>query len=283
VVENERSRTPTPLKVLRLVTAGVVATVVALFVAVRVDATSPAPVAPTPVDDLHVRVGGVMGIHDHRGHLRVLFVGNSAVYANDLPGMLHHLAAGVPGGQQIDSIRFVAPAARLRRITGRRLRTLITRLGPAAVVVEDDSFVSGQRYSFSQVGAGDTHWVRAAGARPVLWAEWFFPNDPRLGDSFTATRLRWSHMFQLFYTPVVRFRDIAFSDSASVVSSLALHRPSRTAPSRAGTYLSAAVLRCALTGSPSLSSTYTAGLPTAQARALRQLADRQTCPLPSAQ
>jgi hypothetical protein len=154
----------------------------------------------------------------------VLFVGDSLVFVNDLPRMLHRMAADDPGGPQIYTAQFGAGGGLLAQFAqDPRLRQLIDRDHWNHVVLQENSNVSGvadrwRQYAEPAITQIDG-WARAQGATPVLFDTCGYTDGYVPGDT---------------------------------------------------------------SGRPSSASSYTAGLPSAEARMLRSLADRDTTPLISA-
>jgi hypothetical protein len=276
-----RPRTPTSLKALRVLTACVVAGAVALFVATRVFAAPglgyPVPTAHRPI------VGDMTDVASDRPGIRILFVGDSLVFVNDLPRMLHRMAADDPGGPQIYTAQFGAGGGLLLQFAqDPRLRRLIDSEHWSHVVLQENSNVAGvedrwRQYAEPAIAEIDG-WARAQGAAPILFATWAYTHGYVPGDTFDAMQGRIDGEELSVGIPVVRVGDV-WGAAMKMTPHPRLHLPDMVHPTAAGTYLAAAVFYRAVTGRPSAPSTYTAGLPTAQARMLRSLADRDTTPL----
>jgi hypothetical protein len=111
--------------------------------------------------------------------MRVLFIGNSLTYANDLPGMVQALAAG---SSPVDVSMVASPNFSLddhrasgdaiRAIAGGRWDFVVLQQGPSSLPE------SRQQLRASVVAFADE--IRRAGARPALYMVW--PSADRAGD-----------------------------------------------------------------------------------------------------
>jgi hypothetical protein len=284
-VPDDRQRTPTPLKALRLATAGVLTAAIALFAAVQVDAT-PTPY-PTPTYERPI-VGDLAGVSSHRPGLRVLFVGDSLTFVNGLPRLLHDMAADDPAGPQIYTAMFGAGGAWLSDfIDDQRLRDLIGEHAWNDVVLQENSNIPDE-WQPGTLGWTTVlpNWVAADHARTVLFQTWAHTMGDSYfaGDTRASMQLRIDHNIarvgRLVDAPVAPVGQV-WNDATADLPSTRLYEVDGVHPSIAGSYLAAAVFYRALTGRPSSESFFTAGLPEVQARALRELADRDTTPLSS--
>lgn len=181
------------------------------------------------------------------GAPRVLFVGNSLTYFNDLPGTLAALgrAAGEPivvasvtrpGYALIDHL--VAPTASgaLDSIRGARWTYVVLQQGPTSRLVDRDSLVLATRQL-----APD---IRSAGARPALYMVW-----PAERDSGNVDRVRESFRSAACAVdgelwPV----GSAWRAARRADPSVELYGPDRFHPSPLGTYLAALVMYERITG-----------------------------------
>jgi hypothetical protein len=285
-VPTDRRQTPRPLKALRLTTVGVLTAAIALFVTVKVDA-HPVPV-PDPVPTIqHPVVGDIADVSSARPGVRVLFVGDSIVYVNDLPRMLHRMAADDPGGPQIYTAQYGWGGAWLMDfINAQDLYDLIQAHRWSDIVLQENTNISNNAQDFTDNAREPISrfrgWAVADGARTVLFDTPAYTHGYFSTDTNAAMQARIDRNYESVGDPVANVGDV-WAVAATAVPGLELHMSDAIHPSVAGTYLSAAVFYHALTGRPSGPSTFTAGLPAAQTRALREIADRDTTPLPSVQ
>ena len=180
------------------------------------------------------------------GH-RVLFIGNSLTYTNDLPGMLSAIArmsgdtivvASVvaPGYAVIDHITPPTATDALARIASAKWEYVVLQQGPTSRAIDRDTLVlAAQRLEPA---------IRAAGGRPALYMVW-----PAAADSANFDRVRQS--FQLaacstngVFWPVGE----AWRAAWRVDPTLGLYGPDRFHPSALGTYLAALVMYERITG-----------------------------------
>lgn len=194
------------------------------------------------------RSGAPAGLASARAHThRVLFVGNSLTYFNDLPGTLAALgrAAGDtivvasvtrPGYALIDHL--VAPTASgaLDSIRGARWDYVVLQQGPTSRLVDRDSLVLVAR-QLAPV-------IRSAGARPALYMVW-----PTERDSANFDRVRESFRSAACAVdgelwPV----GSAWRAARRADPSVPLYGPDRFHPSPLGTYLAALVMYERITG-----------------------------------
>ena len=191
------------------------------------------PSSPTPVE-----IAG--------GH-RVLFIGNSLTYTNDLPGMLTAIAKSsgdtivtasvvAPGYAVIDHITPPTATDALARIAGARWEYVVLQQGPTSRPIDRDTLVlAAQRLEPA---------IRAAGGRTALYMVW-----PAMEDSANFDRVRLS------------FRQAACSSNGvfwpageawraawRVDPTMPLYGPDRFHPSALGTYLAALVMYERITG-----------------------------------
>ncbi|MBI5515218.1 MAG: hypothetical protein HY909_15685 [Deltaproteobacteria bacterium] len=212
--------------------------------------------------------------------LRVLFVGNSFTYVNDLPAVVRALGAATAGAAvEVDSVvRGGAFLTNHLLTTGARDR--IAGGGFGAVVLQGQSAETLTDPSSFAVAAGQLAGAaRDGGARTVWFATW---------------ALRWPALDRV--AVVTRDIERAYQDAArangGVVArvgaawhlalteqpGVALHADDGSHPSPAGTLLAACVLLQALTGqTPRVPDPPPLGLSRATASALCALAPRVLC------
>lgn len=136
-------------------------------------AAPPAPAAPTPAEPA----------------LRVLFIGNSLTYSNDLPAMAARIAEGA-GLPRLEHAALAAPdfglpehwdeGAAARTIAEGGWDVVVLQQGPSALP-ESRAILRDYTRRFAEL-------IRAAGAQPALLAVWpsrgRFGDFPRAGESY---------------------------------------------------------------------------------------------------
>ena len=109
--------------------------------------------------------------------MRVLFIGNSFTYVNDLPDMVKHLlacetTAVVRGGAYLRD--FCNPADELH---GKLEGALLQGPWDYAVIQEQSFNAVGNREDFFKHAGILCARVRKAGAKPVLYSTWAYKED----------------------------------------------------------------------------------------------------------
>jgi hypothetical protein len=221
---------------------------------------------------------------DAATRLRVLFVGNSYTYVNDLPGLVASVSRATRG-PLIDVTSVTVGGATLRNHweTGDAPARLMEP-GVDAVVLQGQSVEPALHYDeFRTYGVRFATLAGAYGVRAVYYATW----PRRAGDALYAES--WSggapsafnERLDLGYTRVAATAGgtVAHVGNAWMAAlrdhpSIGLYADDGSHPSPAGTWLAACVLYRALTGvAPGASADDAAvALPVADARALRETA-----------
>lgn len=196
---------------------------------------------------------------------RVLFVGNSLTYYNDMPSMVSRLAADDPGAQSLYAVSFTGPGWTLKRAArDAKLRRLLEEVSWDAVVLQEHSGLASA--GPSEVGAWSVphamllqHLAAARGARTVVFMSWLrrYAND--LADQLGL--------------PVAPF-GTAWSEALRRRPAIDLLADDGRHPNKAGSYLAASVIYRTLTGRSPTRSSFGAGLSDTEARFLRQVAAR---------
>jgi hypothetical protein len=111
--------------------------------------------------------------------MRVLFIGNSLTYANDLPGMVQALAAG---GPPVDVSMVAGPNVSLddHRTSGEASRAIAGGRWDFVVLQQGPSSLPESRQQLRASVAAFADEIRRAGARPALYMVW--PSADRAGD-----------------------------------------------------------------------------------------------------
>jgi hypothetical protein len=194
---------------------------------------------------------------------RVLFVGNSLTYYNDMPDMVSRLAEEDPGARPLYAVSFTRPGWALQNAArDAKLRRLIDEVHWDALVLQEHSGLASS--SPSEVGAYSVpyamqlqHMAAAQGARTVVFMSWSTRHVNDLGDQLGV--------------PVAPF-GAAWDEALRRRPGIDLLADDGRHPNKAGSYLAASVLYGTLTGRSPTRSSFDAELPDIEARFLRQVA-----------
>lgn len=184
---------------------------------------------------------------DDRGaaSLKVLFIGNSLTYYNDLPGTVAGIATAAgdtirvamvakPGYALIDHLTTGGEAE--AAIRGDRWDFVVLQQGPTTLPVNRDSLILWTRM-FDPI-------IRSAGARPALYMVW--PPAGQAGG-FVAVRTSFQ-MAAASVNGVFLPAGAAWQDAWRRDAALGLYGPDGFHPSPLGTYLAALTIYERLTG-----------------------------------
>jgi hypothetical protein len=202
------------------------------------------------------------------GVLRILFVGNSHTANHDVPGTVARLLRQARPGSRVEVEREPTNLHLQERSTHEpTLRLIAARPWDYVVLQAQDYSMSG-RYDYPTSGAIElAERVRAAGAEPVLFAEW-----ARRGIDETARILQ-------TYGTVAKLGDACLPpvpEAFDLVRGVELRAPDGNHSSEAGAALAAAVIAGALQGEP---VAVDPRLDDAAARALSAVAEDRRCPV----
>jgi hypothetical protein len=172
--------------------------------------------------------------------LRIMFVGNSYTYVNDLPGTLQALAAKRSPPVRVETGIVLVGGQTLRGHW--RDSTALAMLHSGNwdyVVLQEQSLLPIQMPdTMLKYGKlfGDA--IRAAGAKPVLYLTWNRKNRPTAQDSLTRSYARLARGIGAEVVPV----GPAWTNVLKLDRSLELYDPDGSHPSTLGTYTAAAAL-----------------------------------------
>jgi hypothetical protein len=197
-----------------------------------------------------------------RPGMRVLFVGNSWTYYHDMPQMVQRLAAADIGARPVFAVSYTRPGWDLRSAShDRRLVSLIGDVRWNTVVLQEQT--GRARSSVEQRSRETDPYVRdlqsriqARGARTLLYMTWPYRDRSDLGS-----------VLGLPVAPV----GTALSEAYWRRSGLTLWLEDGH-PNQAGSFLAACVFYTVLTRRNPARSTYSGGLPEADAQFLKELA-----------
>jgi hypothetical protein len=208
--------------------------------------------------------------------LRVLFVGDSLTYVNDLPGMMVRVANSDRSSPVRFEVRSVtAPDASLSNLwdQGCGLSRLKSDHYDVAVLQEHSYFWLPDTAEQAREAAG--RWISAArtyGARPVYFEPWMDPDDTYSsgGDALEAAQ----DNARLYGADIARIGE-AFAGARAMIGAPELYAADHHHPSEAGTWLAALVIFHGLTGEPAERVTWRPGDVTpGQATILQRIADQ---------
>lgn len=204
-------------------------TIVALIVAASSLGCLPAKeiVEPVPLDGI-----------------RVLFIGNSLTYFNNLPGTLIDLAltsgdtirAGIVAYPDFALVDHLNQGAAVRAIASTPWHFVVLQQGPSSLQVNRDSLIA-----MTRVFDGP---IKQAGAKPALFSVWpqtvNFATFPRAIESYQQAATAVGGV----YLPVGAAWQTALAEDAT----LPLYNADGLHPSELGTYLAALVMYERFTG-----------------------------------
>jgi hypothetical protein len=230
--------------------------------------------------------GHLAAVSSERPGLRVLFVGNSFTYANEMPRMVEKLSEQDRGARRLFSAEY-APAGSQLVMAARdvRLRKAIADERWDAVVLQEQSQIP------SWAGYREAHMFPAAealarmarqrGAQTVLYMTWGYREGDRgtyPGDSYEAMQARlasgYTELSLRLHAPVAAV-GLAWQTALRKRPEIPFWAPDGRHPSQAGSYLAACVLYARLAHRDPRRSRYTAGLGRAEARGLQRIAAAQ--------
>jgi len=172
---------------------------------------------------------------------RILFIGNSLTYTNDLPAMVCGLARFRGFSATCESVTFGGFDLRDHLQAGSAVRKLAAEKWSIVVLQQGPSSLDESRVLLRQWTAEFDPKIRAAGARPALYAVWpaeeNFDSFVRAGESY---RLGAQDVGGMLFPA-----GTAWLAALKLDAGLPLYGPDRFHPSRLGTYLAALVFhRC---------------------------------------
>jgi hypothetical protein len=226
------------------------------------------------------KVGGDLALaRSDRPGLRVLFVGNSFTFRNDLPRLVHGLASD---GHPIYAVSYTAPGWRLKQAAHNRgLASLLHDVRWDVVVLQEQSELpslpADVRVREFDPYAEELHEkITAAGARTVLFLTWGYRQGDRRkvpDDTYTAMQMRlgrgYSDVAAELRAPIAPV-GLAWIEALAERPQLELWAGDGKHPSRLGSYLAACVFYAALTRKDPRGNRFTAGL--REARFLQRVA-----------
>ena len=192
--------------------------------------------------------------------MRVLFIGNSYTYYNDLPAMLEGFVQALAPGKRLQTSSVLMGGATLESHWKRgQARTLIRDGSWNYVVLQEQSLLGGLRINgvahmndpaerFLPYGRLFAQEVKAAGARPVFYMTWSRKADMPAQEVLTHAYASLAREQQGVLSPV----GLAWQRVRRERPELELYVEDGHHPAPAGTYLAACVLFTSLFHQPCL-------------------------------
>jgi hypothetical protein len=211
--------------------------------------------------------------------LRVLFIGNSYTYVNDLPGTFARLAAS--GGHPTETSMIAPGGAFLAdEAANPEVAAAIAGTRWTAVVLQEQSQRPASPTEaaslFAPAAARLVSQVTMAGARPLLLETWAHRDGwSELGQDYEAMQAAIDRAYAAVGAQTgakVVLAGEAWRRAVRQDPSLALWQDDGSHPSPAGTYLAACVLYQTVTGESPQGLSDTEGLPAGTAAELQRIA-----------
>ena len=228
---------------------------------------------------------GAAGADDGAPPLRVLFVGNSYTYVNDLPAVVRALGAATPGSAvDVESIT-LGGATLANHWDGTGARERIAMGGLDVVVLQGQSLEALDAESIVGQGRLFSDAVAAADARAVWFSTWAYrAGDPVFAQTGLTPATMTQRIEQGYALAAAPNGDLVARVGAAWLLALAelpevvLHADDGSHPAPAGTLLAACVILQAVTGvTPVVPDPPPLDVPLETARALCALAPRVRC------
>jgi hypothetical protein len=207
--------------------------------------------------------GDLVAARSDRPGLRVLFVGNSTTYYNDMPGLVQKLAAGDDGARPLFAVYYTAPGWSLRSASrDDGLAELLDDVRWDAVVLQEhgeraSAAPDRQRRESVRFARDLYDRATASGASTIVFMNWYARSESDLASQLGVS-----------VAPV----SVAWGEALRLRPDLNLLARDGRHPNRAGSYLFACVFYGTLTGRDPSASTFTAGLDPRDAGFLQETA-----------
>ncbi len=181
--------------------------------------------------------------------LRVLFIGNSYTYFNNLPDLFAHLAASTPNPKQVDTQMVVEGGATLQKLWDEgNARTAIRQGHWDFVVLQEQSTLgeAGVINGIAQINKPAAFYqaarlfdseIKQAGARTVFFLTWARQNSPESQVKLNSAYETIAREVGARLAPV----GPAWQKALQKDPKLALHQSDKSHPTPAGSYLAACV------------------------------------------
>jgi hypothetical protein len=216
-----------------------------------------------------------------RAGLRVLFVGNSFTYYNEMPAMVHELAAHDDGARPVYSVEYTAPSWSLHEASDTEgLEELIDEVPWDVVVLQDVSYhLANPTEWWSRetlpYAAALRREVASNGSETMFFMTWGYEHGVSSDDSYDSMQARLAHGYEALagdLSSEVAPVGLAWAAAHAGRPGLDLWKRDGRHPNLAGSYLAACVFYRELTGRDPRDSDYTGGLDVEDARFLQVIA-----------
>lgn len=208
------------------------------------------------------------------GPLKVLFIGNSYTYVNDLPATLTRLAAeNGKTGLQVKAVALPGATLQAHWEQGDAKKALQSQRWDFVVLQEQSMLPTVEPETMYRYGRLFDGEVKKSGAKTVLFVTWARAGNPKMQDSLNAAYLHLAKELGARVAPVGPAWQIALKADPA----LQLHDSDGSHPTPAGTYLGALVFYSVFYGKePASPKMVVAGLSEQQEKILRQAAGEAT-------
>ncbi|MDQ3010457.1 MAG: SGNH/GDSL hydrolase family protein [Acidobacteriota bacterium] len=188
--------------------------------------------------------------------LRVLFIGNSYIYFNNLPQMLAELSKSARQSKLIEPEMFTVGGATLKSLweNGKALETLKSGKWDYVVLQEQSTLglapmVDGVAQisdpkTFHEYARRFNTEIKKAGAKTVFYLTWAKQNAPQTQAALTNAYLSIAKELKAIVAPA----GIAWENALKSDPQLALHVADKSHPTPMGSYLAACVLYATIYG-----------------------------------
>ena len=210
---------------------------------------------------------------------RILFIGNSYTYFNDLPSLVQQLAESAGHEFEVESSTSGGKSLKWHFYNS----TAVSRIENESwdfVILQDHSLQAieePEKFHSSITAFSDR--IKGAGATPLLFMTWSRQHLPEMQDAITREYTSAAKNTSALLAPVGE----AWRDALSADEDLILHTSDLTHPNLLGSYLAACVIASTITGiKPSApgnicqSTNIVSTIAPAVLKALQQAADHAT-------
>ena len=170
--------------------------------------------------------------------LKILFIGNSYTFFNDLPKMLNDMAKA--GGQRLLEIGRELPGGytfEKHWKDGRAASKIAEKKWDYVVLQENSMYPIKQPKSMAEYGAKLDAAAKRQGAKTIYYLTWARQNTPETQDTLNKSYFDLASECQATVAPVGIAWEMALKGDKSVV----LHLEDKSHPNKTGTYLAACV------------------------------------------
>lgn len=231
------------------------------------------------------RIRGDLALARGRGRcLRVLFVGNSFTFANDMPTLVERLFETDDHPADICVVEYTRGGGRLEQAArDDRLADLLQEIRWDDVVLQEQSEIPSlpddERERLMDGSVRDlSRVIRADGATPVLFMTWGYRGGDRrnvTADTYETMQARLERGYRAVATEIgapVAPVGVAWHEALTRRPALRLWADDGKHPSRLGSYLAACVFYRLLSGRDPSRLTYAVGIDPRDAAFLRRVA-----------